>query len=229
MTLDPALRLLVCEHATSSLVRETPDGKRTTLASHYKGKELNSPNDVVVRRDGSIYFTDPIYGRRPFNGIERAPELDFRGVYRVPPSGGDVQLLADDFGQPNGLCFSIDESLLYVNDTPRAHIRAFKVRRDGSLDGGQLFALGIGDGTLQSPGWVDGLKCDELGNIWVTGPHGIWVFSSGGEHLGIIEIPEIPANMHWGGHDWHSLFVTARTSVYRIRTRVTGHREPFMN
>ena len=228
MTLDRDSNLLVCEHATSSVVRERPDGTRTTLASHYQGKELNSPNDIVVRSDGLIYFTDPIYGRRPFNGIERALELDFRGVYRAPSGGGDLQLLVDDFGQPNGLCFSVDEALLYVNDTPGALIRVFRVRPDGSLANGEVFASGIGDGTLKSGGVVDGMKCDEAGNIWVTGPHGIWVFSSAGEHLGIIEVPEIAANLHWGGQDRHSLFVTARTSVYRIRTRVTGHREPFM-
>ena len=228
MTLDAKLNLLICEHATSSVVREGSDGSRTTVASHYQGKELNSPNDIVVRSDGSVYFTDPIYGRRPFNGIEREPELAFRGVYRIPPGGGDLQLVANDFGQPNGLCFSADESLLYVDDTPRAHVRVFRVRTDGSLDGGEMFATGIGDGTLQSAGWVDGIKCDEAGNIWVTGPRGIWVFSRSGERLGIIEVPEVAANLHWGGQDWHSLFVTARTSVYRIRTRVTGHREPFM-
>jgi gluconolactonase len=228
MTFDADLNLLICEHATSSVVRDGPDGSRATVASHYQGKELNSPNDIVVRSDGSVYFTDPIYGRRPFNGIERPFQLAFCGVYRIPPGGGDLQLVANDFGQPNGLCFSVDESLLYVDDTPRAHIRVFRVRPDGSLDGGEPFATGIGDGTPRSGGWVDGIKCDEAGNIWVTGPRGIWVFSSGGEHLGIIEVPEVAANLHWGGDDWHSLFVTARTSLYRIRTRVTGHREPFM-
>ncbi len=228
MTLDADLNLLICEHATSSVVRESSDGTRTTVASHYQGKELNSPNDIVVRSDGSVYFTDPIYGRQAFTGIERASQLTFCGVYRIPPDGGDVQLVADDFAQPNGLCFSVDESLLYVDDTPRAHVRVFHVRPDGSLDGGELFATGIGDGTSQSGGWVDGIKCDEAGNIWVTGPRGIWVFSRAGEHLGVIEFPEVPANLHWGGPDWRSLFVTASTSVYRIRTRVTGHREPFM-
>ena len=228
MTLDADLNLIICEHATSSVVRESADRLRTTLASHYGGKELNSPNDVVVRSDGSIYFTDPTYGRMPFIGVERGCDLAFRGVYRIPAGGGDPQLLVGDFDQPNGLCFSVDESRLYVDDTARAHVRVFRVERDGALTGGEVFASAIGDGTRAGGGYVDGLKCDEASNIWVTGPSGIWVFSPSGEHLGIVEVPEIATNLHWGGHDWHWLFVTAGKSVYRIRTRVTGHREPFM-
>lgn len=226
MTLDADLRLLICQHSTSTVVRE--DGsERITLASNHEGHELNSPNDIVVRSDGSVYFTDPTYGRMRGIGREREPELAFRGVYRVSEAGG-VQLLADDFDQPNGLCFSVDESLLYVDDTTRAHIRVFRVRGDGSLEGGEVFASAIGDGTAKSGGYVDGLKCDEAGNVWVTGPGGVWVFDPKGERLGVIEVPEVTANLHWGGHDWRSLFVTARTSLYHIHTRVTGHEEPFM-
>src|SRR6266508_2847033 len=134
MTFDLDGRLLVCEHVTSSVVRMDPDGKgggREVLATHYEGRELNSPNDVVVKSDGAIYFTDPTYGRMPGFGIERDQDLDFQGVYRIPPGGGELQLLAGDFVQSNGLCFSPDESLLYVNDTDWAHIRVFELQADG--------------------------------------------------------------------------------------------------
>ena len=124
MTLDNDGNLIVCEHVTSSVVREKPDGTRETLATHWQGKELNSPNDVIVASDGSIIFTDPTYGRMPGFGLEREQELDFQGVYRLPAGGGELELLVDDFAQPNGLCFSPDESLLYINDTDtRAHPR----------------------------------------------------------------------------------------------------------
>ena len=119
MTYEVSGDLLVCEHATSSVVRERVDGTRETVASHFDGRELNSPNDVVVSSEGSIYFSDPTYGRMPGFGVERAQDLAFQGVYRLAPSGGDLQLLVDDFEQPNGLCFSPDESLLYINDSPR--------------------------------------------------------------------------------------------------------------
>jgi len=205
MTLDSSGRLLVCEHTTSSVVRMNPDGTgagREVLASHYEGKELNSPNDVIVKADGAIYFSDPTYGRMPGFGIERAQELDFQGVYRISPDGGEPQLLVDDFEQPNGLCFSPDESLLCINDTPRAHIRVFDVQSDGSIANGRIFAEGIGTGDLEKGGLVDGMKCDEQGNIWVTGPDGVWIFSSEGEHLGVLEVPESVRNLNWGGPDW---------------------------
>src|SRR5262249_48821695 len=123
MTYDGELNLVVCEHSTSSVVRERPDGTRETIASHYGGKALKAPNHRVVKSDGAIFFSDPTYGRLPGFGVEREQDLDFQAVYRIPPGGGDPEVLEDDFGQPNGLCFSPDESLLYVNDTPRAHIR----------------------------------------------------------------------------------------------------------
>src|SRR5213592_4083880 len=186
MTLDNDGNLLVCEHVTSSVVRESPDGTRETLATHWGDKELNSPNDVIVARDGSILFTDPTYGRMPGFGLEREQELDFQGVYRLPAGGGDLELLVDDFAQPNGLCFSPDESLLYVNDTDRAQIRVFDVAGDGTISKSRLFAEGMGDASKGE--YVDGMKCDERGNVWVTGTGGIWVFGPDGEHLGVIEI-----------------------------------------
>ena len=128
-----SLALLGGERSGSSVVRERPDGTRETLATHWGDKELNSPNDVIVASDGSIIFTDPTYGRMPGFGLEREQELDFQGVYRLPAGGGDLELLVDDFAQPNGLCFSSDESLLYINDTTRAHIRVFDVGPSHSL------------------------------------------------------------------------------------------------
>ena len=229
MTYDADLNLLVCEHTTSSVVRERPDGTRETLATHYQGKELNSPNDIVVHSSGAIYFSDPTYGRWPGFGIERDQDLDFQGVYRLAPGGGDPELLVDDFGEPNGLCFSPDESLLYINDTPNALIRVFDVQSDGSIANGRLFADRIGDGDLAKGGLVDGMKADEQGNVWVTGPDGVWVFAPDGEHLGVVEIPESVGNIHWGGPDWNWMFVPASTSLYRFKTKVSGRREPFMN
>ena len=226
MTLDGAGNLYVCEHSTSSLVMETGAGERRVLASHWEGKELNSPNDVVVRSDRTVYFSDPSYGRMPGFGVEREQELSFQGVFRVTP-GGELHLEADDFGQSNGLCFSPDERLLYVNDTPRAHIRVFDVAPDGSLGNSRIFADQIGDG--REGGVVDGMKCDERGNVWVTGPRGIWVFSPAGEHLGVIEIPEVTANLTWGGPNWDELYCTASTSLYRVRTKVRGNRVAYMN
>jgi gluconolactonase len=231
MTLDSQGRLIVCEHSTSSVARIDPDGSgsgREVLASHYQGKELNSPNDVVVHSSGSIYFTDPTYGRMPGFGVEREQDLDFQGVFRIPPGGGDTQLLAGDFGQPNGLCFSPDESLLYVNDTDRAHIRVFDVQGDGSLASGRLFAENIGTASLEKGDLVDGMKCDERGNIWVTGPSGVWVFGADGEHLGIVGIPESVGNLHWGGPGWSWMYVTASTGLYRFKTKTSARREPFM-
>jgi gluconolactonase len=230
MTLDADGRLIVCEHVTSSVVRMDPDGEgggREVLATHYEGKELNSPNDVMVHSNGAIYFSDPTYGRMPGFGLEREQDLDFQGVYRIPPGGGDLTLLVDDFVQPNGLCFSPDESLLYINDTDHSHIRVFDVADDGTISNSRLFAEGIGDAAKAV--YVDGMKCDERGNVWVTGTNGIWVFSPDGEHLGVIEIPENAGNLHWGGPDWNWLFVPASTSVYRVKTKVSGRREPFMS
>jgi gluconolactonase len=231
MTLDAEGRLIVCEHVTSSVVRMDPDGTgggREVLASHYESKELNSPNDVIVHSSGAIYFSDPTYGRMPVFGIEREQELNFQGVYRIPPGGGDPQLLVDDFVQPNGLCFSPDESLLYINDTDRAHIRVFDMEDDGSISKGRVLADGIGTGDLESGELVDGMKCDEHGNVWVTGPKGVWIFTPSGEYLGIVEIPEGVGNLHWGGPDWSWLFVPATTSLYRVATKTRGRREPFM-
>jgi gluconolactonase len=231
MTIDNDGRLIVCEHVTSSVVRMDPDGKgggREVLATHYDGRELNSPNDVVVRSDGAIYFTDPTYGRMPGFGIEREQDLDFQGVYRIAPGGGDPQLLVDDFDQPNGLCFSTDESLLYVNDTTRAHIRVFDVAGDGTISNSRVLAENIGSGSLEIGDLVDGMKLDERGNVWVTGPGGVCVFDPDGNHIGTVEVPENVGNINWGGPDWSQLFIPATSSVYRIQCKVSGNRLPYM-
>jgi gluconolactonase len=228
MVYDAGGNLLVCEHATSSLVRESPDGTREPIATHFRGKELNSPNDVITRSDGTIYFSDPIYGRVPVFGVEREVELGFQGVYKLAAGGGELELVVgeDEFEMPNGLCFSPDESLLYINDTPNARIRVYDVAAGGSLSNGRVFADGIGDGVIEN-GVVDGMKCDERGNIWVSGPGGVWVFNPAGEHLGVIETPENIGNLGWGGAGWRTLFIAASTSVYRIETKVASARLPY--
>jgi gluconolactonase len=227
MTYDANLGLVVCEHATSSLIRER-NGRREVLASHFEGKELNSPNDVCVRSDGSIYFSDPWYGRMPVYGVERPRQLGFQGVYRVPPEGGEPQLVVDRnlFDQPNGLCFSPDEQQLYVNDTVRALIRVFDVRPDGSLGPDRIFASGIR--SELEPGVPDGMKCDSAGNIWVTAPGGVWVYNRSGVLLGKVKVPELVANLHWGKSDWRTLFMCATHSLYAVRTKIGPRVEPFM-
>jgi len=214
LTYDRDLNLIICEHATSSLVRLSPDGTRTVLASHFQGRELNSPNDVIVKSNGAIYFTDPWFGRMPGFGVERPRELGFQGVYRVVPDrpGREPELLVDRylFGQPNGLCFSPDERHLYINDTEKALIRVFDVNPDGSLVNGRLFAEGLKDD--RKPGVPDGMKCDALGNVWVTAPGGLWVYAPDGKPIGKVDIPELAANLHWGGEDWRTLFICATST-----------------
>lgn len=228
MTYDADLNLIVCEHLSSSLILEGSAGHREVVASHFEGKELNSPNDVCLRSDGSIYFSDPTYGRMPGFGEQRSQELNFQGVYRVSPERIlELVVEKDCYEQPNGLCFSPDESLLYINDSPRALIDVYQVALDGSLYGRKRFAENIGDGSIEG-GIPDGMKCDEFGNIWVTGPKGLWIFNPEGKLIAIVEIPEHTANLHWGGTNWRTLFVTASTSVYAICTKVGPHVESFM-
>ena len=228
LTYDAELNLIVCEHATSSLVRERPDGRRETLASHFEGMELNSPNDVCVKSDGTIYFSDPWYGRMPVYGVERPRQLGFQGVYRVPAVGGAPELLVDRylFEQPNGLCFSPAEDRLYVNDTVQHLIRVFDVLPDGRLGAGRVFASGIV--SPSEPGVPDGMKCDAQGNVWVCGPGGVWVYSPSGELVGKLRVPELVGNLAWGGPDWRTLFLTATHSVYAVDTKVGPRIEPFM-
>ena len=228
MTYDADLNLIVCEHSTSSLIRERSDGRREVLASHFEGQELNSPNDVCVHSSGAIYFSDPWYGRMPVYGVERPRQLGFQGVYRVPPGGGAPKLLVDRylFDQPNGLCFCPEEKRLFVNDTVQALIRVFDVERDGSLSNGRIFATGIR--SELEKGLPDGMKCDSQSNVWCTGPGGVWVYSPKGELLGKLRIPEQVANLAWGGPDFRTLYLTATRSVYAVPTRVGPRKEPYM-
>ncbi len=226
MAYDQLGRLLVCEHSTSRLVREDDTGGVEVLASSYEGLELNSPNDVVVAFNGDIFFSDPTYGRTADFGLLRDSQLDFRGIYRLSASGA-LSLVDNDFTQPNGLCFNPDESLLYVNDTERGVIVVYPRLADGSLGARSTFADGIGEIDFEV-GVVDGMKCDAAGNVLVTGPHGLWVFDAAGDHLGVIEVPEVVGNLNWGGPDWSTLYLTASTSVYRVETEMTGAPVPNM-
>jgi gluconolactonase len=211
-------RLLTCEHATNRLTRLEADGTTTVVAETFEGTALNSPNDVVVDRDGAIYFTDPTYGRSPGFGVPRSPDLSFRGLYRVGVDG-QIEVLARDFVQPNGLCFSRDRSILYVNDTERAHIRTFSVSGDRTVDGGEEWAVVTGVGA----GGPDGMKIDEDGNVWCTGPGGLHIFAPDGSKLGVVDVPEQIGNFAWGGADLHTLFICASTGLYRIETEVAGY------
>ena len=214
LTLDRSRRLIACEHSTRRLTRTEIDGSITVLAERYQGKRLNSPNDVVVRSDDSIYFTDPPYGLAQ---LTAGKELPFNGVYRLAPDG-ELTLLVDDFDRPNGLAFSPDESILYVNDTQRRHIRAFDVHPDGSISKGRVLI----EMKTPEPGAPDGMKIDQKGNIYCTGPGGFWIIEPGGKCLGRVMPPELPANLAWGDADWRSLYLTARTSVYRLRLSEPG-------
>ena len=218
LTWDRQGRLLACEHASSRVSRTEADGRIIPVATHYDGKQLNSPNDIVCAADGGIYFTDPPYGRADFYGVKREQELSFQGVYKAVADPRSPTLLADDFDRPNGLCFSLDGRRLFVNDTARQHIRVFDVRPNGGLAGGAVWAETKGEGK----GAPDGMKLDSAGNVYCTGPGGIHVFSPEGVDLGVIQVPEYTANFAWGEADLRALFITASTSVYKIRTVIPG-------
>lgn len=213
LTLDREGRLLACEH-DGRVTRTEIDGTVITIADKYEGKRLNSPNDIAVRSDGSIYFTDPPYGL-PEQKVGK--ELTFNGVFRI--DSGKLELLDDSFERPNGLAFSPDEKVLYVDDSARGHIRAFDVASNGSLENGRVFA------ELSNPkeeGVPDGMKVDVQGRVYCTGPGGIWVLEPDGELLGILRFPEIPANLAWGDADLKTMYVTARTGLYRRRVNTGG-------
>ncbi len=227
LTLDRQGRVLAAEHDGRRVSRVADDGTRTVLAERFDGKRLNSPNDIVVKSDGSVYFTDPPYAVQPGRpGMVRPPEWwkqpipgkeqGCHGVYRLAPDGG-IQLLVDDFALPNGLAFSPDESQLYIDDSAHKHIRAFTVRPDGTLAGSRILL----DMASDDPGVPDGLKVDRQGNVFCTGPGGVWVCRADGTFLGRIVLPELPANLAWG-EDGSVLFATARTSVYRLQTKTRG-------
>ena len=215
MTRDGQGRLVACEHSNRRVTRTESDGRITVLANRYEGGRLNSPNDLVVKSDGSVYFTDPPYG---LAGHTQGKELDFQGVFRVSPDAQTLTLLVSDMERPNGLAFSTDERVLYIADSAKKHIRVFDVEEDGSLSGGRVFVEMDSD----EPGVPDGMKVDVEGNLYSTGPGGLWVFDPAGKLLGRITPPQIPANCAWGDSDWKSLYMTARTGLYRVRLNIPG-------
>ena len=216
-TVDLEGRLVSCEHRSRSVTRTEHDGARTVLASHFEGKRLNSPNDVVVRSDGSVWFTDPTYGiDSDYEGDVAASEIGAQRVYRVDPGSGAIGVAASDFVQPNGLAFSPDESLLYVVDsglTHRAdgphHVRRFRVGADGSLAGGEVLAT-------CPAGLYDGLRVDLHGNLWLSAGDGVHCHGADGALLGKVLVPETVANLCFGGAKRNRLFICATTSLYAI-------------
>ena len=217
-TLDREGRLLTCEHATSRVTRTEADGSITVLASHFKGKALNSPNDIIVRHDGCIYFTDPEFGRRSRVGVPRLQELPFQAVYRLDTDTQVLSVVADDFENPNGLCWSLGGRRLFVNDTPRQHIRVFDMAEDGSLSGGGVWA----ELQIAGIGGADGMKIDSQGTLYCCGPGGIHLFDQDAHCLGIIKMPFQTANFTWGDDDLRSLYICASTTLLRLRVNIPG-------
>lgn len=214
---DQEGNIIVCEHARSCLSRTDHEGKNLEiLVSHYCGKELNSPNDVVVKSDGKIYFTDPIFGRNPTNvGIPRMSQLDVRGVYSYDPKNKVLKLLNADFENPNGLCFSNDERYLFVNDSPRKHIKRFKVNEDGTLEEGIIWAETKGNAV----GLPDGMKMDQNENIYCCAQGGIHIFDKRGTCLGIVFVPEKMGNCAFGGKNMDILYIAASTTLYSFQIK----------
>jgi len=214
-TFDRQHRLIDCASELRAVIEVTPDGKYKILADHYEGKKLNTPNDVIVGPDGALYFTDPTLDFAP----EEKQEIPFQGVYRLDDKG-DLRLLTKDLTQPNGLAFSPDGKHFYVNDSEKRNIRAYDVAPDGTLTNGRIFGEEPGG---KGEGVPDGMRVDQNGDIFVTGPQGIWVWDPQGHHLGTIVLPEQPANLNWGDKDYGTLYITATTSVYRLKTKVRGY------
>jgi len=216
VTTDPQGRIVYCAHGDHQIVRVEPDGRRTVLASQFEGKRLNSPNDLVFKSDGTLYFTDPPAGLRD-GDKDSKKELPFNGVYML--KGSNLQVVIKDMALPNGLAFTPDEKYLYVNDSVKKTIIRYEVRADDTLSAGELF---IDMTTDKAPGAPDGMKVDQKGNVYCTGPGGFWIMSPEGRHLGTVLTTELPANLAFGDADNKSLYLTARTGLYRIRLKVPG-------
>jgi gluconolactonase len=215
VTVDPQGRVTYCAHGDRQIVRLEPDGKRTVLADRYEGKRLNSPNDLVYKSDGSLYFTDPLAGLRN-RGDDPKKELPFTGVFLL--KGGNLQLLTKDIA-PNGLALTPDEKYLYLIDTSKKSILRFEVQPDDTIANGQPFVDMSSD---KAPGNPDGMKVDKQGNVYSSGPGGVWIMSPQGKHLGTILTPEVVANLAFGGADSKTLFLTARTGLYEISVKIPG-------
>jgi gluconolactonase len=214
-TLDKAGRLITAEHSNRRISRTEKDGKVIVLVDKYEGKRLNSPNDLVVKSDGSIYFTDPRYGV-----VKEQEELGFYGVYRLN-SDGKLTLLVKDIVLPNGIAFSPDEKKLYVNNSEAGYIAVFDVNSNGTVTNQRVFAELKDAGKSGVP---DGLKVDIEGNVYSTGPGGVWILSPAGKLLGRISVPETATNLAWGESDRKTLYITASKSLYRIRLKIAGVR-----
>jgi gluconolactonase len=220
ITRDPQGRLVACEAATRRVTREERDGSMTVIASGFQGRRLNFPNDIVVKSDGAIYFTDPWTGPA---AVQPPGETDqiFAGVYRVSPDLGTLTLLVNDFLTPNGIAFSPDESVLYINDTARRHIRAFDVAPNGTLlrQTDRVFA----DLSGAEPGVPDGMKVDTAGNVFCGGAGGLYVLDPKGKKLGrIVHLYQNTANVAFGGDDWKTVFFCTRTSLGSFRVKIPG-------
>lgn len=212
ITADTQGRILLAQH-DGQVARLTENGDVDPLATEYDGQRLNSPNDLDVHSDGSIYFTDPPYGVS-----EEDRELDFSGVYRLHPDG-TLDLLTREFERPNGICFSPDESRLYVNDSQENLIRVYDVAEDGSIANGRLFAA---PEDPDAEGSTDGMKVDTEGNLYTTGPGGVWIYSPDGALIDRLSVPEAPTNLAFGGPDMRTLYITARPNVYRVPVDIAG-------
>lgn len=213
-TFDSHGNLITCEHGTSRLTMTTPKGDYLVLADSYRGSDLNSPNDVIATPNGFYIFTDPPYGRYAKTGIPRPQQLEFQGVFKVSDKESeDIELLSDDFDKPNGLCLSLDAEYLYIVDTSRDHIRKFNINDDGTLTGGEVWIEVVRD----APGVFDGIRMSSNGLLWCTGPGGILIYDEQAKLVDRLRIPEIAANLEWGGPQRKDLFITATSSLYLIR------------
>jgi gluconolactonase len=213
-TYDQHRQLIDCASVLRAVIRIKPDGTYTVLADRYQGKRFNSPNDVVTGPDGALYFTDPTSDLPK----DQKQELDFKGVFRLD-SQGQVTLLTKELTEPNGLAFSRDGKRLYVDDSAQRNIRVYDFQTDGTLRNGRIFGEEPG---AKGEGVPDGMRLDRAGNLYVTGPGGLWVWDSDGHRLGTIMLPEQPANLAWGDADLKTLYITATTSLYKLKTNATG-------
>jgi gluconolactonase len=227
-TRDREGRLVTCEHDARRVTRTEHDGRITILMDGFEGKRLNAPNDLVVASDGAVWLTDPGYGiDGPYEGHAAEAELPCN-VYRLDPASGQARVVADDFTRPNGLAFSPDERVMYVANTRHtAYIHRIEMDSAGAMVRRGIFADMSSDEKIGVP---DGMKVDVEGRVWCTGPGGTWVFAPDGTRIGIIKTPEVPANLAFGGPDMKTVFLTAHTSVYTLRSKVPGlPGHPFKN